>query len=256
MHDGAAARVVAEKRDLLTIGRPDGKRIRSGIGRQTSYVRRADGLHVDVVVVLSLSVPGERHLRAVWRKRRRDFETIQGRQLHDLHGGRQRHRSRKGAQTRPDRHADRDERHDRDGSPSSRAAQLCFRHGACDRMKLDFHVGHSVEAPIRLLFQAASDHSLQAARRVRGCSSRSRAIDRQAGWIGTEDRGHDILRGSAGERRAPRDHLAEYASKREDVASGIRLFAAHLLGRHVLRSAGDHTSSGRPRVISGWHSRF
>ena len=92
VHDRPAAGVVAKKRDLLPIGRPDGKRIRSGIGRQSSYVRRPDGLHVDVVVVLSLSVPGERHLRAVWRKRRRDFETIQGRQLHDLHGGRRRQR--------------------------------------------------------------------------------------------------------------------------------------------------------------------
>ena len=39
VHDGSAVGVVAEKRDLFAVGRPDGMRVRSRIGRQSSYFR-------------------------------------------------------------------------------------------------------------------------------------------------------------------------------------------------------------------------
>ena len=128
--------------------------------------------------------------------------------------------------------------------------------GARNPLKLEFDLEHPVEAPVLDLFQAALDEFPQTARCTAGVRRRSRSTERQGGWICVENVGHDIFRGAAGKRRASRNHLVERAAKREDIASGIRLLAAHLFGRHVLWSAGDDTPSARVRVNGGWHSGF
>ena len=84
-----------------------------------------------------------------------------------------------------------------------------------------------------------------------GVRRRWRSTELQGRWIRVENGGHDIVRGAAGKGRASRNHLVEHAAKREDIAAGIRLLAAHLFRRHVLWSTGDHTPSGRSRMIGG-----
>ena len=115
-----------------------------------------------------------------------------------------------------------------------------------DLLKLEFDVEHPVEAPVRDLFQAALDQlSPDGATHLPVSAADRDRSNWQGRWIRVENGGHDLRRGAARKRRASRNHLVEHASEREDVAAGIRLLAAHLFRRHVLRSTGDPARTDR-----------
>ncbi len=118
------------------------------------------------------------------------------------------------------------------------------RRALVDLLELDFHVGHVLEALVRLLAQAAQDQLVQVLRQVR---PRSRSVASAA------------RASTAAERLGPRascegspsgHHLVEQAPEGEDVAARVDLAARRLLRRHVARRARDrprpaHEGSGR-----------
>ena len=68
-HFRAAPGLVAEEGDPGAVGRPGRAPVPCAIGGQAERLLRADRLDVDVVIVLVLAVPRERHLRPVRRER-------------------------------------------------------------------------------------------------------------------------------------------------------------------------------------------
>jgi len=68
-HFRAASGLVAEEGDPGAVGRPGRAPVACAIGGQLERLFRADRLDVDVVIVLVLAVPRERHVRPVRRER-------------------------------------------------------------------------------------------------------------------------------------------------------------------------------------------
>src|SRR5215469_7279436 len=69
---------------------------------------------------------------------------------------------------------------------------------------------------------------------------------------------NDGAAGGATKRLAPRGHLVQHQTKREDVRTRVQRVSAHLLGRHVGRSAAYDSDdrSGVRRIASQIHSRI
>ena len=109
-----------------------------------------------------------------------------------------------------------------------------------ERLEVERQIVGRVKTLLRILLQAVPHDALEPRREVL-------VGQREVRRVLPQDRRHRVGGGVAVEGALAREHLVEDRAEGEDVAAGVGLPPAHLLGRHVADRPEDHSRLGRGR---------